>query len=49
MEYANPKKDASEIVKNDYSNMRFIEYSNPIYYMLSKSSYPKDEKQMLLP
>ena len=48
MEYTNPKKDASLIVDYDYSNMKFMEYTNSIYYMLSKSSYAKDDiKQML--
>ena len=43
------KKDALEIVKYDYGNMRFMEYTNSMYYMLSKSSYAKDDiKQMLL-
>ena len=43
------KKDAFEIIKYDYGNMRFMEYTNSMYYMLSKSSYAKDDiKQMLL-
>ena len=45
-----PKKDVSVIAEYDYGNMRFMEYTNSMYYMLSKLSYNKDViKQMLLP
>ena len=44
------KNDAYQIANYDYGNKRFMEYTNSMYYMLSKSSYNKEDKsQMLLP
>ena len=49
MEYTNPQKYSSLIVDYEYDNMRFMEYTNSMHYMLSKSNYDKDDiKQMLL-
>ena len=45
-----PEKAASLIVDYGYGNVRFIEYTNSMHYMLSKSSHNKDDiKQMSLP
>ena len=38
------------IAEYNYGNMRFMEYTNSMYYMLSKSGNKKDElRQILLP